>query len=49
MFAHFDEGPSCRVLDVLELQQVLASNPKEKCVTVIQPGGDEGMDQLFSI
>lgn len=45
--SHWDAG--CRVLDVLEPLQALARNPDEKCVTVVQSGGDEGMEQLFSI
>ncbi|XP_035536720.1 sialoadhesin [Morone saxatilis] len=43
------QDPSCRVLDVLKPLQTLARNPNEKCVTVVQSGGDKGMNQLFGI
>ena len=46
-YSHQD--PSSAVLDVLQLLDVLARNPNEKCVTVVQPGGDKGVDKLFSI
>ena len=49
IFAHSHQEPSSAVLDVLELLKALARNPDEKCVAVIQPGGDKGVDQLFSI
>ena len=41
--------PSCRVLDVVEPLQALAGDPDEKCITIVQSGGDKGMDELFSI
>ena len=49
MFAHSHQDPSCRVLDVLEPLQALARDPDEKCITIVQSGGDKGMDELFSI
>ena len=35
------------VLDVLELFEALARDPDEKCVAVVQPGGDKGVDEVF--
>ena len=49
MFAHSHQDPRCRVLNVLEPLQALARDPDEKCITVVQSGGDKGMDQLFGI
>ena len=49
VFAHPHQDPSCAVLDVLELLKALAWGPDEECVAVIQPGGDKGVDQFFSI
>ena len=43
---HSLQDPSSAVLDVLQLLDVLARNPNEKCVTVVQPGGDKGVDKL---
>ena len=43
------QDPSCRVLDVLEPLQALARDPDEKCVPVVQSGGDKGMDQFFGV
>lgn len=36
------QEPSCRV--ILEPLQVLARTPNEKCVAIVQSGGDRGMD-----
>ena len=49
IFAHPHQDPSCAVLYVLELLKALARGPDEECVAVIQPGGNKGVDQLFSI
>ncbi|KAJ8260794.1 hypothetical protein COCON_G00165170 [Conger conger] len=43
------KDPSSAVLDILEPQEALARDPDEKCVTVIQPGGDKGVDKFFCI
>ena len=49
VFAHPHQDPSSAVLYVLELLKALARGPDEECIAVIQPGGDKGVDQLFSI
>ena len=49
MFLHSHQNPSCRVLDVLKPLQTLARDPNEKCIAVVQSGGDKGMYQFFSI
>ena len=46
---HSHQDPSSAVLDVLEPEEALARDPDEKRVTVVQPGGDKGMDKFFSI
>jgi len=46
---HPHQDPSSTVLDVLQLLDVLARDPDEECVAVIQPGGDKGMDKFFGI
>ena len=49
MFVHSHQDPSYRVLDVLEPLQALTRDPDEKCITIVQSGGDKSMDELFSI
>ena len=46
-FAHSHQDPSCTILDVLELLKALARDPDEKCIAVVQPGGDEGVDEFL--
>ena len=41
MFAHSHQDPSCRVLDVLEPLQAPTGDPDEKCITIVQSGGDK--------
>ncbi|XP_068160690.1 nucleoporin p58/p45-like [Antennarius striatus] len=41
--------PSSAVLYVLELVNALARDPDEERITIIQPGGDKGVYQFFSI
>ncbi|XP_038160711.1 GDNF family receptor alpha-2-like, partial [Cyprinodon tularosa] len=41
--------PSCRVLNVLKPLQTLFRDPNEKCVAIVQSGGDKGMDQLLGV
>ena len=48
-FPHSHQDPRSAVLDVLQPLDVFAGDPNEKCVTVVQPGGDKGVDKLFSI
>lgn len=40
---------SMPVQDVLELLEALTSDSNEKCVTVVQPGGDREVDELFCV
>ena len=47
MLAHSHQDPSCRVLYVLKPLQALARDPDEECVTVVQSGGDKGMNLFF--
>lgn len=42
MFVHSHQEPSCRV--ILEPLRVLARSPNEKCVAIVQSGGDRGVD-----
>ena len=49
MFVNSHQDPSCRVLDVLEPLQALTRDPDENCITIVQSGGDKGMDELFCI
>ena len=48
-FTRSHQDPGSAILNALEPLQALAWGPDEKCVTVIQPGGDEGVDQLLGI
>lgn len=43
IFAQSHQDPGCRALDVLKPLQAHAGDPDEKCVTVVQSGGDKGM------
>lgn len=49
MFLDLHQDPGGAVLDVLQLLNVLARNPEKDSVTIVQPRGDKGMDQLFYI
>ena len=49
IFPHPHQDPGSAVLNVLQLLNALARNPDEECVAVVQPGGDKGMNQFFSI
>ena len=50
IFAHPHQDPSSStVLDVLELVNALARDPDEERITIVQPGGDKGVYQFFSI
>ena len=49
MFAHPHQDPGSGVLDVLESLDAFARDPDEECVTVVQPGGDKGVDELLCI
>lgn len=47
IFAHPHQGPYSTVLDSSELLKVLAGDPDEKCVTIVQPGGDKGVEFAY--
>ena len=49
VFAHPHQDPGSTVLDVLQSLDVLARDPNEECITVVQSGGDEGVDELLCI
>ena len=49
IFAHPHQDPGSTVLDVLQSLDVLARDPNEECITVVQSGGDTGMDELLCI
>ena len=34
---------------ILELLKALARDPDEKFIAIVEPGGDKGVDKLFSI
>lgn len=38
---------SLAVLNILQFLYVCARNPNEKCITVVQSGGDKSIHQLF--
>ena len=46
---HPHQDPGSTVLNVLQLLDVLAWDPDEECVAVVQPGGDKGVDELLCI
>lgn len=46
---HAHQDPSSTVLNVLQLLDVLAWDPDEECVAIVQPGGDKGVDEFFAI
>ncbi|CAM4652775.1 unnamed protein product [Leuciscus chuanchicus] len=43
----YAEDPGSTILHKLELLEALARDSQQECVTVIQPGGDKGMDELL--
>ena len=47
MFTHPHQDPGSAVLNILKPLEALARDPDEECVTVVQPGGDKGMDELL--
>ena len=46
-FSCLCEDPGSTVLNILELLNVFIGDPDEKSVTVVQPGGDKGVDKFF--
>jgi len=49
IFTHSHQDPSSTVLYVLEFLQSLVRDPIEKCVAIVQPGGDKGMDKFCGV
>ncbi len=49
IFAHPHQDPSSTVLNVLQLLEAFATDPNEERITIVQPGGDKGVDKLFCI
>ena len=49
VLSHPHQDPGSTVLDVLQLLDVLAGDPDEECITVVEPGGDKGVDKFFGI
>lgn len=47
MLTHPHQDPGSTVLNILEPLEALARDPDEECVTIVQPGGDKGMDELL--
>lgn len=43
------QDPGSTVLNMLKLLKTSARDPDEERITVVQPGGDKGVDQLLSI
>lgn len=48
MFPHPHQDHGSAVLHILELLKAPARDPDEECVTVIQPGGDKGVDEFLA-
>lgn len=48
IFTHPHQNLDRAILYILELLKALARDSDEECVTVVQPGGDKGMDELLS-
>lgn len=48
-FMYSQQDPSSGVFNVLWFLDALAGNPAEKCVTVIESGAGEGVDELLCI
>ncbi len=49
IFAHPHQDPSSTVLNVLQLLEAFARDADEERITIVQPGGDKGVDKLFCI
>ena len=43
--SHPHQDPSSAVLYILEPLEALARDPDEECITIVQPGGDKGMNK----
>ncbi len=49
IFAHPHQDLSSTVLNVLQLLEAFARDHNEERITIVQPGGDKGVDKLFCI
>ena len=49
VFADPHQDPGSTVLHVLQSLDALARDPDEECITVVQSGGDKGVDELLCI
>lgn len=45
-FSHSHQDPCSTILNILQSLHAFVRDPDEKCVTVIQSGGDKGVDQF---
>ena len=48
-FSHSHQDPRSAVLNILQSLKTRIRDPDEKCITIVQSGGDKGVDQLFGI
>lgn len=48
MFTHPHQGPGSAVVHIFEPLKALARDPNKECVTVVQPGGDKGLNEPLS-
>ena len=46
---HLHQDTASTVLDVLSPLNVLAGDPDEECIAVVEPGGDKGVDKSFHV
>ena len=49
VFLHSHLDPYCTVLNILQSLQAFVRYPNENSITVIQSGGDKGVDPIFGI
>ena len=49
VFADFHQSTGGTVLNELKFLEVFVGNADEQAITVIKPGGDQGMDEFFCI
>ena len=49
IFSHPHQDPCSAVLNVLEPLEAFAGDPDEECIAVVQPGGDEGVDEFLCV
>ena len=49
VFTHSHQYPGGTVLNVLQPLEAFAGDSEKQGITVIQPGGDEGMDEFLSV